>query len=160
VPTAIWGSTAIAKAVVLCGDSADPNTAAPEFYRDRYRDVVARPLTQHLATFRDAVPSNDPRQIGPAAHILATDVARFDVTFDSQAWFGCYSPGVLVTLHHAAGLLASTFDMIAIAAAKSNDKNPSDITDFVTRVLPQEINYIQALNDYACQFGGQLVPQT
>ena len=50
--------------------------------------------------------------------------------------------------------------IVELVAANSDGKTPSDITDFVSRAVPQEMAYIQALNAYASQFGGQQVPQT
>jgi hypothetical protein len=80
--------------------------------------------------------------------------------FGTQTSFGCYSPAVLASLQQATDALASTFNTVVSAAANSDDKTPRDITRFVSRAMPHEMGYIQALNAYASQFGGQQVPQT
>lgn len=136
-----------------------PNPAGPEFYKEQNNASVAEPLTKDLATFRDAVPSSDPRQIGPAAATLRSDISSYNTRFGTQTLFGCYNPAVLASLQQATDTLASTFNTIVSAAANSDDKTPSDITGFVSRAMPQEMGYIQALNAYASQFGGQQVPQ-
>jgi hypothetical protein len=158
--TTVWGSAATAKADGECDDHAGPNPAAPEFYKDQYNAFVAEPLTKDLATFRDAVPSRDPRQIGPAAGTLRSDISPYNTMFGTQTLFGCYSPAVLASLQQASDTLAPTFNAIVSAAANRDGKSPSDITGFVSRAMPQEMGYIQALNAYASQFGGQQVPQT
>ena len=160
VVTTVWGSAATAKADVECDDRAGPNPAAPEFYKGRYDARVAEPLTRDLATLRDAVPGRDPRAIGPAAAKLHTDISSYQPMLGTQTSFGCYSPAVLASLQQATDALAPTLNTIVRAAAKSDDKTPSDITGFVSRAMPQEMSYIQALNAYAAQFGGQQVPQT
>jgi hypothetical protein len=160
VVTMDWGSAATAKSAVECDDHEGPNPAAPEFYQERYNASVAEPLTKDLATFRDAVPSRDPRQIGPAAETLRSDISLYNTMFGTQTLFGCYSPAVLASLQQATDTLAPTFNTIVSAAASSDDKTPSDISGFVSRALPQEMGYIQALNAYAFQFGGQQVPLT
>jgi hypothetical protein len=158
--TTVWGSAATAKAAVECDDHAGPNPAAPEFYKGKYNASVAEPLTKDLATFRDAVPSHDPRQIGPAAGTLQRDISSYKAKFGTQTLFGCYSPAVLASLQQATDTLAPTFNTIVSAAARSHDKTPSDITGFVSRAMPQEMGYIRVLNAYASQFGAQQVPQT
>lgn len=157
--TTVWGSAATAKAVVECDDHSGPNPAAPEFYKEQYNASVAEPLTKDLATFRDAVPSLDPRQIGPAAGALHSDISSYYTMFGTQTSFGCYSPAVLASLQQATDALAPTFNTIVSAAANSERKTHSRITGFVSRAMPQEMGYIQALNAYASQFGGQRVPQ-
>jgi hypothetical protein len=158
VATAVWGSAATAKADVKCDDHAGPNPAAPQFYQEQYSPSVAKPLTKDLATYRDAVASGDPKQIGDAAGTLYSEISSNVNMFVTQKLFGCYSPPVLASLQQATNTLAPTFDSIASAAANIGGKTPSDISGLVSQAMPQEKAYIEALNAYASQFGGQQVP--
>ena len=56
-------------------------------------------------------------------------------------------------VQQAADALASTLDQISSAAA-------GDLPDLVSQAKPQVKAYIDALNAYASQFGGQQVPQS
>lgn len=158
VAMAVWGSAVTAKADVMCDGPTGPNPAAPEFYQEQYNASVAKPLTRDLAAYRDAVPSSDPKQIGPAARTLYREISSNPMKFGTQTSFGCYSPAVLASLQQATDTLAPTFNTIASAAAKIDGKTPSDIASFVSRARPQAKAYIEALNAYASQFGGQQVP--
>jgi len=153
--TAVWGSTATAEADVTCDDHAAPNPAAPNFYREQYNTLVAEPLTKDLATFRDAAPSNDPNQIEPAAGTLSDEISRESVRFGAQTSFGCYSHAVLERLQTPTDALTR----ILRATADPGGKPPSDMFNCVTQARRLLWAYIDALNAYASQFGGQQVPQ-
>lgn len=113
-----------------------------------------------MATYHSAVASGDPKQIGAAAGMLYSEIT-FDLQmFDTEHSFGCYSPVVLASLHRATDALAPTFDSINAASASLGGKTPSDVPGLVSQAKPQERAYIDALNVYASQFGGQQVPQS
>jgi hypothetical protein len=160
VCTAVWGSAATAKADVKCDDHAGPNPAAPEFYQEQYNPAVAKPLTKDLATYQSAVGSGDPKEIGEAASTLSSEISSNVNMFVTQKLFGCYSPAVLASLQQATNTLASSYDSINGAAANLGGKTPADVPGLVSQAKPQEKAYIDALNAYASQFGGQQVPQS
>jgi hypothetical protein len=62
-------------------------------------------------------------------------------------------PTVLTGLQQATNTLAPTDDSISGTAA-------GDVAGLVSKAKPQEKAYIDALNAYASQFGGQSVPQS
>lgn len=140
-----------ASADAKCDGSAGPNPAAPEFYQQQYNPSVAQPLTKEFAAYQSAVASGDLKQIGDAAGTLYSDVRGDPNMFVTQKLFGCYSPAVLAGVQQAADALAPTLDQITSAAA-------SDLPDLVSQAKPQVKAYIDALNAYASQFGGQRVP--
>jgi hypothetical protein len=142
-----------ASADAKCDGSAGPNPAAPEFYRQQYNRAVAQPLTKEFAAYRSAVASGDLQQIGDAAGTLYSDVHGDPNKFETQNSFGCYSPAVLAGVQQAADALAPTLDQISSAAA-------GDLPDLLSQAKPQVKAYIDALNAYASQFGGQQVPQS
>ena len=154
--TAVWGSTATAKADVKCDDHAAPNPAAPDSYQVQYNTSVAEPLTKDLATFRDAVPSNDPNQIEPAARTLSDEISSNSMMFGTQTSFGCYNHAALERLQTPTDALTRTLR----AAANRGGKPPSDMFNCVTQARRLLWPYIDALNAYASQFGGQQVPQS
>jgi hypothetical protein len=155
---AVWGSAATAKADVKCDDHAGPNPAAPEFYQEQYKPSVATPLTKDLATYHSAVASGDPKQIGEAAGTLYSEISVNVNMFGTQKLFGCYSPAVLASLQQATDTLAATYDSIN-GAAGLGGKTPGDVPGLVSQAKPQEKAYIDSLNAYASQFGGQQVPR-
>lgn len=117
-------------------------------------------LTNDFAKYHSAVASGDVQQIGEAAGTLYSEIATDVGMFGTQTLFGCYDPAVLASLQQASSTLASTFDSINGAAAGLDGKTPGDVPVLVSRAKPQERAYIDALNAYASQFGGQQVPQS
>ena len=160
VVTAVWASAAKANADVKCDDHVGPNPAAPESYQEQYNPAIAEPLTKDLATYRDAVGSGDAKEIGEAAGTLYSEISSNVNMFVTQKLFGCYNPAVLASLQQATNTLAPTYDRINGAAANLGGKAPGDVPGLVSQAKPQEKAYIEALNAYASQFGGQQVPQS
>jgi hypothetical protein len=142
-----------ASADAKCDGSAGPNPSTPAFYQQQYNPSVAQPLTKEFAAYRSAAASGDLQQIGDAAESLHDDVLADPKKFETQDSFGCYNPAVLATVQHAADALAPTLDSINSAAA-------GDLPDLISQAKSQEKAYIDALNAYASQFGGQQVPQS
>jgi hypothetical protein len=141
-----------ASADAKCDGSTEPNPATPEFYQQQYNPSVAQPLRKEFAAYCSAVASGDLQQIGDAAGSLYSDVVGDPKMFVRQESFGCYSPAVLAAMQQAADDLAPTLDSISSAAA-------GDLPDLISQAKPQVKAYIDALNAYASQFGGQQVPQ-
>jgi hypothetical protein len=152
--TAIWGSAATASADVKCDAKAGKNPAEPEFYQEQYNPSVAQPLTKYFAEYRSAVASGDVEQIGEAAGALYSEVAVKPRMFETQTLFGCYDPSVLASVQQATDALAPIYDDINSAAP-----NQAEVTGLVSKAKPLERTYIDALNVYASQFGGQQVPR-
>lgn len=151
VVSAVCGSAATAKADVKCDENSGPNPAAPELYRAQYDSSVADVLTKDFATYRSAVASNDPSQINDAAGPLYSEISVDVNMFATQKLFGCYSPAVLASLQRATDALAPTYNNI-------NSAVPGEVPGLVSRAKPQEKAFIDALNAYSSQFGGQRVP--
>jgi hypothetical protein len=160
VVTAVWVSAATARADVKCDGNAGANPAAREFYQEQYDPSVAKPLTKDLAAYHSAVASGDPKDVGDAAGTLYSKISSDVDMFVTQKLFGCYSPAVLASLQQATNTLASSYDSIDGAAANLGGKTPADVPGLVSHAKPQEKAYIDALNAYASQFGGQRVPQS
>ena len=125
VVTPVWGSAATAKADAKCDDHAGPNPAAPEFYQEQYNPSVAKPLTKDLATYRDAVASSDPKEIGDAAGTLYSEISSNVNMFVTQKLFGCYNPAVLASLQQATNTLAPTFDSMPLSSADNRCRSRS-----------------------------------
>jgi hypothetical protein len=158
--TAVWVSVATGRADVQCTGEQGPNPAAPEVYQAQYNPSVAKPLTKDLAAYHAAVASGDPKQIWLTAGTLSSDISQTPMIFGNQTPFGCYDPPILTGLQRATNTFAAALDSIHGAAANLGGKTPSDVPGLVSQAKPQEKAYIDALNAYASQFGGQQVPQS
>ena len=155
--TAVWESAATSTADIQCTGQEGPNPAAPESYQSQYKSSVAKPVTKDLAAYQAAVASGDPKQIWQTAGTLSSDISQTPMMFGTQTPFGCYDPAVLTSLQQATNTFASTLDSIKGAAAGLGGKTPSDVPGLVSQAKPQERAYVDALNAYASQFGGQQV---
>jgi hypothetical protein len=155
--TAVWESSATATADIQCTGEQGPNPAAPESYQSQYNSSVAKPVTKDLAAYDAAVASGDPKQIWQTAGTLSNDISQTPMIFGNQTPFGCYDPPVLTGLQRATNTFATALDSIKGAAAGLGGKTPSDVPGLVSQAKPQERAYVDALNAYAAQFGGQQV---
>jgi|GEM_PF-3662758 len=155
VSAALAASAAPAGADVQCTGADPPNVLAPEVYQVRYNSVVVTTLTQGLKTFNTAVASSDSQRIGPAAGRLSSQISSAPMMYGTQFPFGCYSPAVLANLQQAANALTTSLDAISGAAAGLNGKTSADVPVLVVQIGPQESAYIDAVNAYGAQFGGQ-----
>lgn len=158
--TAMGASTATSRADVQCTGRDDPNPSAPEAYQGLYDSYFAKPLTQGLKAFDTAVANGDTQRIGQAAGQLSNQISTAPMMFGTQSPFGCYDPAMLAGLQQAASTFAATLDGIGGAAAGLGGKKPTDIPALVSKAKPQEAAYINALNAYSAQFGGQQLPKS
>jgi hypothetical protein len=142
-----------------CTDNPGQNGATPDFYRQQYADGLAKDLSQKLTNYDSAVGSGQPRQIGTAAGDLFSAIKLNDAKVKNPRVFGCYDPNVLMGLQTATDAFAATLDDMACAGASTCDKTPADIPDLAGQAKPQEQAFIDAMNAYAAQFGGQQIPQ-
>lgn len=156
-----FGTTVIpsAGADAQCSGQQAKNPEKADLYQRQYSAAVSGPLRNHLAAYQSAAASDDPQQIGRAANILYGEVETDLMMFGSQTWFGCYDPAVLAGLQQCADAFASTLDDISGAAANFSGKTAADVPALVAQAQPQEKAYIDALNAYARQFGGEQIPQ-
>jgi hypothetical protein len=157
--TVAFGTRATpAGADVRCTGQQGPNPAKPESYQQQYSTAVFRPLKNDLRTYQSAAASGDPRKTGRSATALYSEIETDLMMFGTQSWFGCYDPAVLANLQQSANAFASTLDDISGAAASFSGKTPADIPALVAQARPQEKTYIEAMNAYAKQFGGEQIP--
>jgi hypothetical protein len=142
---------------VPCTGSQGPNPAAPEFYRGQYDLSIAESLRKDLTLYHSAVASGVMEEIGLQAGRLYSEISVDLELFDVQSYFGCYDPAVLTSLHEATDALAPVFDDISSAAANFGGKSPGEVPGLVSRAKPLEKVYVDSLNLYASQFGGEQV---
>jgi hypothetical protein len=159
VAVALGTSAATARADVQCTGSDGPNPLGQPVYQLRYDSTVAKPLIQNMKFFNAAISTAEPARIGAAAGLLSSQVATAPMMFGTQSPFGCYSAAVLTTLQQATSAFASSLDGISGAAASLDGRTPSDVATLVVAANSQESAYIDAVNAYAAQFGGQQVPK-
>jgi hypothetical protein len=158
VCTSIGVSVATGRADVQCTGQDEPNPVTPEAYQGLYNSYFAKQLAQGLKAFDTASASGDTRRIGQAAGQLNNQISTAPMMFGTQTPFGCYDPAVLSGLQQAGNTFAGTLDAIGSAAAGLHGKKPTDVPRLVAQAKPQEAAYINALNAYAAQFGGQQLP--
>ncbi|MBZ4521822.1 hypothetical protein [Mycobacterium avium] len=158
---AAFGTTVApsARADVRCTGQQAPNPAKPDFYQRQYSAAVSVPLRNHFAAYQSAADSDDPQQTGRTANILYGEIETDLMMFGTQTWFGCYDPGVLAILQQSADTFAATLDDISGAAANFSGKTPEDVPALVAQAQPQGKAYIDALNAYAGQFGGEQIAE-
>jgi hypothetical protein len=157
--TTLCGFAATARADDQCTGQQGANPAAAEFYQTEYNPSVAEPVARALKEYNAAAASGDPQQTGQAARTLYNEISADLTMFRTQTPFGCYDATVLASLQLSTTAFAATLDGMSHAAARSGGKTPGDIPGLVAQAKPQEMAYVNALNAYASQFGGQKVAQ-
>lgn len=156
--TAVGASAATSSADAQCTGQDGPNPAAPEAYKALYDNYFANDITEGLKAFHTATASGDTERIGMAAGQLYNQISTAPVMYGTQSPFGCYDPALLAGLQQAGNTLATALDRIGGAAAGVDGRAPTDVPALVSRAKPQETAYINALNAYSAQFGGQPLP--
>ncbi len=156
--TAVGASVATGRADVQCTGHDEPNPAAPEAYQELYNSYFAKQLKQALKEFDTATASGDTQRIGQAAGQLNNHIATAPMMYGTQSPFGCYDPAILAALQQASNTFAAALDRIGGAAVGLNGTKPTDVPALVSQARPQEAGYINALNAYSAQFGGQPLP--
>jgi hypothetical protein len=141
-----------------CQGRTVPNDAAPDFYRQQYEDGLANPLEERLKTYGSAAASGDPRRIGDAAAALDTDIRADARLVNVPRLYGCYDKAILTRLQNATEEFATTLDGLSCAAANMCNRKQTEVPSLVSQALPQERTYIEALDAYAAQFGGEQLP--
>jgi hypothetical protein len=145
-----------------CSNGAqDQNRVSPDFYQRQYSDGLAKALKQKLSGYDSAVESGDLQQIGSAADDLYGDIYSSVRMAEVPRLFGCYDPRVLAGLHQATADFGATLDDIRSAAANTGSRHwePADVPKLVAQAKPLEKTYVEAINAFASQFGGEQIPQ-
>jgi hypothetical protein len=140
-------------------DGVGKNEAWPEVYRDKYAAGVVKALKQTLSVYDSAVESGAPEQIGTAAGALYSDVRTNLGMFKLRRLYGCYDPSVLTGLQNATDAFAPTLDNLACAGENMCGRTPAEVPGLVAQANRQQRIYIEAINVYAAQFGGEQIPQ-
>lgn len=164
-------SMGVLAAVVVLGTPAAPRAAADtqcagqhgsnpenvEYYRKQYSSTVLEPLKRDLAAYYSAAASGGPDEIGRAANALYNEIETDLMMVDDQHWFGCYDLAVLARLQQSADAFVPTLDDISSAATHFSGKTPEDVPALVAQARPLQRAFIDALNAYAGQFGGDQI---
>jgi hypothetical protein len=141
-----------------CQGRAGQNDATPDFYRQQYADGLADPLEARLKTYGSAASSGDPHRIGDAAAALDTDIRADARLVNVPRLYGCYDQTVLTRLQNATEAFATTLDALSCAAANMCNRKQTEVPSLVAQAAPQERTYVEALDAYAAQFGGEQLP--
>jgi hypothetical protein len=75
--------------------------------------------------------------------------------YTHQTLFGWYDQGVLTNLVSATDTFVATLDAINGAAGSIGGKTPADVPSLVAQAKSQKKTYVDALNLYTSQFGGE-----
>lgn len=141
-----------------CQGRAAPNDATPDFYRQPYADGLANPLEDRLKTYGSAASSGDPHRIGNAAAALDTDIRADARLVNVPRLYGCYDQIVLTRLQNATEAFATTLDALSCATADMCNRKQTEVPSLIAQAAPQERTYVEALDAYAAQFGGEQLP--
>ncbi len=159
VCAALGAPAAIGRADVQCTGFDGPNPLGQAVYQVRYDSAVARPLIQGLKVFNAAVSTAEAQRIGQAAGLLSSQISSAPMVYGTQSPFGCYSANVLTNLQQVTSAFTSSLDGIRGAAAGLNGGTPGDVPALVVAANGPESAYLDAVNAYGAQFGGQQVPK-
>jgi hypothetical protein len=141
-----------------CQGRTGPNDATPDFYRQQYADGLANPLEERLKTYGSAASSGDPHRIGDAAAALDTDIRADARLVNVPRLYGCYDHAVLTRLQNATEEFATTLDALSCASASMCNRKQSEVLSLIAQAAPQERTFVQSLDAYAAQFGGEQLP--
>lgn len=140
-----------------CGDSQDHDQPPAGALPARYSNEVAGNLRPTLDEYRAAIASGVPQQIGAAAGDLDSEVRGATHKVTAPERFGCHDPAVLTTLQQASSTFAAALDGINMAASGIGGQTAADVPGLAAQAEPQEKAYVDALNAYVGQFGGQQI---
>jgi hypothetical protein len=141
-----------------CQGRVGPNDGTPDFYRQQYQDGLADPLEERLKAYGSATASGDPHRIGDVAAALDTDIRADARLVNVPRLYGCYDQAVLTRLQNATEEYAITLDALSCAGANMCNRKQTEVAGLVAQAAPQERTYVEALDAYAAQFGGEQLP--
>ena len=111
-----------------------------------------------LKTYDSALESLDPHSIGDAAGALDSEIRADARLVNVPRLYGCYDPKILTGLQNATNTFADTLDALSCAGNNMCNRKPTEVSGLVGQAKPQERTYVQAINAYAAQFGGEQLP--
>ncbi len=141
-----------------CTGRAGQHDAAPDFYQQQYATGLANQLNDRLKTYDSALESLDPHSIGDAAGALDSEIRADARLVNVPRLYGCYDPKILTGLQNATNTFADTLDALSCAGNNLCNRKPTEVPGLVGQAKPQERTYVQAINAYAAQFGGEQLP--
>jgi hypothetical protein len=130
-----------------------------DFYQNQY-SYVARTIKQDLTTYHSAIESDDPQTIDQAASDLASEIDSDVTQFSTQRFFGCHDSALLNSFEDASGAFAGALWEIDHAARSTSGHTQGEIPSLVQNAKPQERVYIEALNAWSSQFGGEQIARS
>jgi hypothetical protein len=141
-----------------CAARANQHDASPDFYQQQYATGLANQLNDKLKTYDSALDSLDPHNIGDAAGALDSEVRADARLVNVPRLYGCYDPKILTGLQNATNSFAEALDALSCAGNNLCNRKPTEVAGLVATAKPQERTYVQAINAYAAQFGGEQLP--
>jgi hypothetical protein len=141
-----------------CKGRTGQNDAPPEFYQQQYATGLAKQLKDKLSAYDSAVESDDSQHIGDAAYALGTEIRDDARLVNIPRLFGCYDQKVLTRLQNATNTFATTLDGLSCTGPNVCQSNKTEVPRLAAQAKPQERTYVEAINAYAAQFGGEQLP--
>ncbi|EGD56739.1 hypothetical protein [Gordonia neofelifaecis] len=131
------------------------NTAEPSFYQDQF-STQAEPLSRDIATYRTAVTADDNQAIQDASSTLYSEIT-VGLTMAQNGSWGCYSPLALQDLETATNEVAPLFNDLDAAESECCGHTSAEAPALIEQITPKLADYINTLNAYSAQFGGEQV---
>lgn len=141
-----------------CAGRAGQNDAPPEFYQQQYATGLAKQLKDKLSAYESAVESGDSQHIGDAAYALGAEIRDDPRLVNIPRLFGCYDHGALTRLQNTTTTFATTLDGLSCTGINVCQSNKAEVPGLVAQAKPQGRTYVEAINAYAAQFGGEQIP--
>jgi hypothetical protein len=138
-----------------CAGRPGQNDGSPDAYRQQYSTGLAKELKSTISTYEAAVQSGDSQQIADAAGALAAEIRADAHLVTIPRLYGCYNPKVLASLQKSTDTLATTLDALSCAGVNMCNRNQAEVPRLLVQEKPQERSYVEAINTYAAQFGGE-----
>jgi hypothetical protein len=141
-----------------CAGRTGQNDASPDFYRQQYATGLAKQLKDKLSAYDSAVESGNSQHIGDAAYALSTEIRDDARLVKIPRLFGCYDQTVLTRLQNATDAFATTLDTLSCTGVNVCHSDKAEVPRLAARANPNERTYVEAINTYAAQFGGEQLP--
>lgn len=138
-----------------CAGRSGQNDGSPDSYRQQYAGGMAKQLRAAITTYETAVQSGDSQQIADSSGALAAEIRADARLANIPRLYGCYNTKVLASLQKATDTLAGTLDALSCAGVNMCNKNQAEVPHLLVQEKPQERTYVEAVNTYAAQFGGE-----
>ena len=141
-----------------CAGRTGQNDASPDFYQQQYATGLAKQLKDKLNAFDSAVESGESQHIGDAAYALSIEIRDDARLVKIPRLFGCYDQRVLTRLQNATDAFATTLDTLSCTGANVCHSDKTEVPHLAAQANPHERTYVEAINAYAAQFGGEQLP--